>query len=285
MVEKLKQKNMSGEKGYLDLLKDILENGEKRGDRTNVGTISKFGAQLRFDLSQGFPLLTTKKVFFRGIKEELLWFLNGSTDAKLLSDKGIHIWDSNGTREFLDAKGLTEHPEGYLGPVYGHQWRNWGGDQLLKAIELIKTNPQSRRIIVSAWNVDDIPNMALPPCHILFQFYVSMKHNTLSCHLYQRSADMALGVPFNIASYALLTHMVARATNLGVGDLVMSLGDAHIYQNHVEGVKEQLERTPKDFPKLVLRPNIGVMPWEYTSDDIQIENYKYDPKIKFKMAV
>lgn len=226
--------------------------GKKRADRTNVGTISIFGAQMRYNLRGQFPLLTTKRVFWRAVVEELLWFIQGKTDAKLLQAKNVHIWDGNSTREFLDKSGFTDRAEGDLGPVYGFQWRHFGAeyktcndnydnqgiDQLNDVINKIKTNPNDRRIIMSAWNPIDLPKMALPPCHCFVQFYVA--DNELSCHLYQRSADMGLGVPFNIASYALLTYLIAHVTDLKPGDFVHTLGDTHVYLNHVEPLKEQV---------------------------------------------
>ena len=230
---------------YLDLLEYVLEKGNERGDRTGTGTKSVFGWQMRFDLQQGFPVLTTKKLHLRSIIHELLWFIQGDTNIKYLRENGVNIWD-----EWADA-------QGDLGPVYGQQWRRWKTpeegriiDQLADVIEAIRTNPESRRLIVSAWNPSDIPNMALPPCHCLFQFYVS--DGKLSCQLYQRSADIFLGVPFNIASYALLTHMIANVTGLKVGDFVHSLGDAHLYSNHMEQARLQLGRKPGPLPQLEL---------------------------------
>lgn len=284
------------EVAYLELLKDILDNGELRGDRTKIGTRALFGTQLKFDLGYGFPLLTTKKVFFRAVFEELIWFLNGNTNSMKLSEKGIHIWDDNGTREFLDGRNLTEYPEGELGPIYGFQWRHWGSeysttsdnhvggiDQLLRVIDQIQNDSNSRRIIMSSWNVSDLDKMALPPCHILVQFQVTTDKR-LNCSVYQRSADMGLGVPFNIASYALLTHFIAHTTNLSVGTLTMSFGDTHIYLNHIEGLKRQLERHPREFPTLELSDQ-EKMPWEWTFEDIAIKNYNPYESIKLKMAV
>ncbi len=223
-------------KQYLDLMRQIREHGVARDDRTGTGTLSVFGHQMRFDLSEGFPLVTTKKVFLKGIIHELLWFVAGSTNVQYLQDNGVHIWD-----DWADE-------QGDLGPVYGSQWRSWPApdgstiDQIGKVIEQIKTNPNSRRLIVSAWNVAEVEKMALPPCHMLFQFYVA--NGRLSCQLYQRSADVFLGVPFNIASYALLTMMIAQVTGLKAGDFVHTLGDAHLYMNHLEQADEQLSRTP-----------------------------------------
>lgn len=230
--------------------------GKERIDRTNVGTLSIFGAQMRFDLRDNiFPLLTTKRVFWRGVVEELLWFVKGSTNAKELQAKNVHIWDANSSREFLDQCGFTDRKEGDLGPVYGFQWRHFGADyktcdesyegqgidQLNEVIKRIRTNPSDRRIIMSAWNVVDLPKMVLPPCHCFVQFYVA--DNELSCQLYQRSADMGLGVPFNIASYALLTYMIAHVTGLKPGDFIHTLGDAHVYKNHIEPLKEQVRNS------------------------------------------
>ncbi|EKD93359.1 MAG: hypothetical protein ACD_28C00163G0010 [uncultured bacterium] len=259
---------------YLDLVREVLEKGEKKEDRTGVGTISIFGAQRKYDLREGFPLLTTKKVLFKGILRELLWFLKGSTNINDDLTQHTPIWDA-----WADKKGE-------LGPIYGYQWRNWptaaGGhiDQIQQVIDTIKTNPDSRRIIVSAWNVADVPRMALPPCHLLFQFYVI--NGRLDCQLYQRSADIALGVPFNIASYAAIMHMVAKECELIPGIFTHTLGDAHIYLNHVEGLKEQLKRTPKSLPTLKMAKKPF---WELKFEDFEIENYQHDPFIKFEVAV
>jgi dihydrofolate reductase/thymidylate synthase len=285
-----------GEYAYLDLVRRILSNGSPQIDRTKVGTISLFGAQMRFDLRCGFPLLTTKRIFWKAVKTELLWFISGCTDAKKLSQSGVHIWDENGSRAFLDKRGLTEYPEGQLGPVYGFQWRHYGAeytrsdtdykgqgvDQLAECIRLIKTEPNSRRIIMSAWNPLDIPKMALPPCHILCQFYVA--GDVLSCQLYQRSADMGLGVPFNIASYALLTHLVAHVCNLKVGDFVHSIGDCHVYTTHKTALIEQISRTPFPFPKLVLNPLVKNVD-DFKLEDITLENYQCHDAIKMEMAL
>ena len=260
---------------YLDLLKNVFDNGIIKTDRTGVGTKSLFGWQMRFDLSKGFPLLTTKKLHIKSIVHELLWFVKGDTNIKYLNNNNVYIWD-----EWADDNGN-------LGPVYGKQWRSWENngveiDQLKNAIELIKNDPSSRRIIVSSWNPADVSKMALPPCHCLFQFNVI--DNKLSCQLYQRSADIFLGVPFNIASYALLTHMIADLTNLNVGFFVHTLGDAHLYLNHQDQAKEQLTRKPKDLPKLVIskkRKNID----EFEFDDFTFENYTPDPHIKAPIAV
>ena len=260
---------------YLDLLKNVYDNGIVKKDRTGVGTKSIFGWQMRFDLSKGFPLLTTKKLHIKSIIHELLWFVKGDTNIKYLNDNDVHIWD-----DWADDKGN-------LGPVYGKQWRSWENngvqiDQLKNAIKLIKNDPSSRRIIVSSWNPVDVSKMALPPCHCLFQFNVI--DNKLSCQLYQRSADIFLGVPFNIASYALLTHMIADLTNLNVGFFVHTLGDAHLYLNHQDQAKEQLARKPKGLPVLVInnkRKNIE----EFEFDDFTFQNYTPDPHIKAPIAV
>ncbi|MEK4907916.1 thymidylate synthase [Niallia sp. FSL M8-0099] len=261
---------------YLDLCEHILTNGVKKEDRTGTGTISTFGYQIRFDLSEGFPLITTKKLHLRSIIHELLWFLNGDTNVKYLQDNNVRIWN-----EWADEKGD-------LGPVYGHQWRSWTTregntiDQISELIHAIKTNPDSRRLIVSAWNVGDIEKMALPPCHCLFQFYVA--EGKLSCQLYQRSADVFLGVPFNIASYALLTHMIAQVCDLEVGEFVHSFGDVHIYTNHIEQVKLQLTRDPKPLPQLKINPNVKDI-FSFEFDDFEIINYEAHPHIKGAVSV
>jgi thymidylate synthase len=263
-------------KQYLDLLRHVLEHGSQKADRTGTGTRSVFGWQMRFDLADGFPLLTTKKVHLRSIVHELLWFLKGETNIAYLKANKVSIWD-----EWADA-------DGELGPVYGKQWRDWRGpdgagiDQMRWVVEEIKRNPDSRRLIVSAWNVADLPKMALMPCHTLFQFYVA--DGKLSCQLYQRSGDIFLGVPFNIASYALLTHMVAQACGLGVGDFVHTLGDAHLYLNHFEQAREQLSRTPRALPTLRLNPAITDL-FAFTYDDIAIDGYEPLPAIKAPVAV
>ena len=273
-------------KQYLDLLEDIRDNGAGKDDRTGTGTRSIFGRQLRFDLSQGFPLLTTKKVFLKGIIHELLWLLSGDTNIKYLKDNGVNIWN-----EWADENGD-------LGPVYGAQWRNWAGegiDQISIAINEIKTNPTNRRIIVSAWNPSVLPDTtksfsenvangkaALPPCHAWFQFYVS--EGKLSCQLYQRSADVFLGVPFNIASYALLTMMVAQVCDLKVGDFVHTFGDVHIYNNHVDQVNEQLSRTPKDLPEMKLNPEIKDI-FKFKYEDFELVGYNPDSAIKAPVSI
>lgn len=263
-------------KQYLDLLDHVLAKGVKKSDRTGTGTISVFGYQMRFDLAKGFPLLTTKKLHTKSILHELLWFLKGSTNTQYLIDNGVTIWD-----EWADANGN-------LGPVYGFQWRSWpaaGGehiDQIKNVIEGIIADPHSRRHIVSAWNVGEIENMALPPCHILFQFYIA--DGKLSCQMYQRSADIFLGVPFNIASYAFLVYMVAQVTNLKPGDLIITLGDAHIYLNHVEQVILQLTREPLPLPKLKLNPEVKSI-FDYKFEDFTLENYNPHPHIKGEISV
>ena len=263
-------------KQYLDALKYILENGKDRDDRTGVGTRGVFGYQMRFDLSKGFPLVTTKKLHIRSIVYELLWFLSGDTNIRYLNDNGVSIWN-----EWADNNGD-------LGPVYGKQWRSWSSpnnetiDQISKLLVNIRKNPDSRRHIISAWNVSDVEHMALPPCHCLFQFYVS--NNKLSCHLYQRSADVFLGVPFNIASYALLTHMIAHVSNLKVGDFVHTFGDAHIYTNHIEQVKMQLQRKPMSLPKIELNNSVNNL-FDFQYEDIKIIDYEPHPHIKAKVAV
>lgn len=264
------------EQQYLDLLQHILDKGTPKTDRTGTGTLSVFGYQMRFDLQQGFPLLTTKKLHTKSIVRELLWFLSGDTNIKYLKDNGVSIWD-----EWADENGE-------LGPVYGSQWRAWKNekgeeiDQITQVIEQIKTNPDSRRLIVSAWNVAEINKMKLPPCHAFFQFYVA--NNRLSCQLYQRSSDVFLGVPFNIASYALLTYMVAQVCNLEVGDFVWTSGDTHLYSNHLEQTKLQLSRTPKGFPQLKLNSSIQNI-FDFKYEDIKIENYNPHPAIKAAVAV
>lgn len=252
---------------------------------------------MRFSLRDNvFPLLTTKRVFFRGIAEELLWFIRGCTDAKELQAKNVHIWDGNSTREFLDKAGFTDREEGDLGPVYGFQWRHFGAeyrtchddytgqgvDQLQEVISTLKTRPYDRRIIMSAWNVVDIPKMALPPCHCLVQFYVA--NGELSCQLYQRSADVGLGVPFNIASYALLTHMIAHVTGLKPGEFIHTTGDTHVYRNHVEPLKEQLTREPRPFPKLEIKRKVESID-DFKFEDFDVKDYNPHPSIKMEMAV
>ena len=263
-------------KQYLDLLSHILENGNEKTDRTGTGTKSVFGYQMRFDLQKGFPLLTTKKLHTRSIFYELLWFLKGDTNIKYLHDNKVTIWD-----EWADENGD-------LGPVYGKQWRAWQGvdgkitDQISQLIHQIKNTPDSRRMLVSAWNVGEVEQMALPPCHIVFQFYVA--NNKLSCQLYQRSADVFLGVPFNIASYALLTEMIAQVCGLKAGEFIHTLGDAHLYLNHLDQARLQLSRMPYELPKLVLNPEVKDI-FDFKYEDIKIENYVSHSHIKAEVAV
>lgn len=261
---------------YHDLLRHILASGTSKSDRTGTGTLSVFGYQMRFDLDAGFPLLTTKKLHLKSIIHELLWFISGDTNVRYLKENGVSIWD-----EWADA-------EGNLGPVYGHQWRHWpdgkGGeiDQLSNLVDQIRKNPDSRRLIVSAWNVADIERMALPPCHALFQFYVA--NGRLSCQLYQRSADVFLGVPFNIASYALLTMMIAQVTDLKPGEFVHTLGDAHLYSNHLEQARLQLTRDPRPLPQMMINPTVRSL-FDFRYEDFTLVNYDPHPSIKAPIAV
>lgn len=261
---------------YLDLMCLVRDTGTRKEDRTGTGTVSIFGHQMRFDLSKGFPLVTTKKLHLKSIIHELLWFLDGDTNVKYLQDNGVRIWN-----EWADENGD-------LGPVYGGQWRSWRGangetiDQITDLINQIKTSPDSRRLIVSAWNVADVPHMALPPCHCLFQFYVA--DGKLSCQLYQRSADIFLGVPFNIASYALLTMMIAQVCDLGVGDFVHTLGDAHLYTNHLEQVELQLSRETRPLPTMQINPNVKSI-FDFKFDDFELVGYDPHPHIAGKVAV
>ena len=261
---------------YLTLLRHVLETGHRKSDRTGTGTLSLFGYQMRFDLSEGFPLLTTKKLHTRSIVHELLWVLKGETNVRYLRENKVTIWD-----EWADENGE-------LGPVYGKQWRSWQGadgktyDQIRSVVDQIRKNPDSRRLIVSAWNVADVSKMALPPCHCLFQFYVA--DGKLSCQLYQRSADVFLGVPFNIASYALLTHMMAQVCDLEVGDFVHTFGDVHLYSNHIEQAHEQLSRTPRQLPRLQLNPQVKDL-FSFRYEDIEIVGYDPHPPIKAPVAV
>ncbi|MBR4952008.1 MAG: thymidylate synthase [Alistipes sp.] len=295
-------------KQYLDLLSTILKDGVVRGDRTGTGTKGIFGYQMRFNLAEGFPLLTTKKVFMKGVIHELLWFLRGDTNIKYLVDNGVHIWDSDAFRyynelcvkhgvlpvdldTFLSAAGVESPIEGYrfgdLNHVYGYQWRSWPKangeviDQIARVVETLKTNPTSRRMIVSAWNVADVEHMALPPCHTMFQFFVA--EGKLSCQLYQRSADTFLGVPFNIASYALLTMMIAKECGLEPGDFVHTLGDAHLYLNHLEQAHEQLGREPRTLPRMVLNPDVKSI-FDYKYEDFTLEGYDPHPAIKAPLS-
>lgn len=263
-------------KQYLDLMQHVLDNGVRKEDRTGTGTLSVFGHQMRFDLAEGFPAITTKKLHLRSIIHELLWFLQGDTNIRYLKDNGVSIWN-----EWADENGE-------LGPVYGSQWRSWPAadgrkiDQISQVIEQIKNNPDSRRIIVSAWNVGEIDNMALPPCHAFFQFYVA--EGRLSCQLYQRSADIFLGVPFNIASYALLTLMMAQVTGLQPGDFVHTLGDAHLYSNHLEQTRTQLQREPRKLPTMKINPEVKDL-FSFTFEDFELVDYDPHPHIKAPVAV
>jgi thymidylate synthase len=282
---------------YLDLVKQVLDHGVHKNDRTGTGTISCFGTSMRFTLRNNvIPLLTTKRTFWRGVVEELLWFIRGDTNAKNLQKKNIHIWDGNSSREFLDKLHLTDREEGDLGPVYGFQWRHFGAeyktmhddytgkgiDQLEKLIHTIKNNPNDRRMILSAWNPAAFHLMVLPPCHMFAQFYVA--NGQLSCQMYQRSADMGLGVPFNIASYSLLTHLLAHCTGLETGEFIHIMGDCHIYSNHVDALREQLSRKPKEFPTLKINTkNTNIDQFQFS--DFELCNYKPHKTIKMKMAV
>lgn len=297
-------------KQYLDLLDKIMREGVVKGDRTGTGTRSIFGHQMRFDLEEGFPLLTTKRVFLKGVIRELLWFLAGDTNIKYLADNGVHIWDNDAYRYYNElcvrhgvlpvteeaflaaAREGTDSPiDGYafgdLNHVYGYQWRSWprpdggGIDQIRQVVDTIKRNPDSRRIIVSAWNVAEVEDMALPPCHVLFQFYVA--EGRLSCQLYQRSADTFLGVPFNIASYALLTMMIAQECGLRAGEFVHTLGDTHLYLNHLEQAREQLSRTPRPLPRMRLNPDVKSV-FDFRYDDFTLEGYDPWPAIKAPMS-
>ncbi|HJM54994.1 MAG TPA: thymidylate synthase [Poseidonia sp.] len=263
-------------KAYLDLMRHILEHGVEKGDRTGTGTKSVFGYQMRFDLSEGFPMVTTKKLHLPSIVHELLWFIKGDTNVKYLQENGVRIWN-----EWADENGD-------LGPVYGKQWRKWEGkdgriiDQLQQAIDTIKTNPNSRRIIVSAWNVGELDEMALMPCHAFFQFHVAQ--GKLNCQLYQRSADVFLGVPFNIASYALLTHMMAQVCGLDAGTFVHTLGDAHLYNNHLEQAAQQITREPMKLPKIKLNPNVASID-DFTYEDMEVIDYQHHPHIKAPISI
>lgn len=261
---------------YLELIDDVLSNGSRKGDRTGTGTLSVFGRQMRFSLSQGFPLLTTKKLHYPSIIHELIWFISGNTNIEYLKANGVSIWDA-----WADENGD-------LGPVYGQQWRSWSDgndrkiDQLLNVIDLIKSDPNSRRLLVNAWNPGEVETMALPPCHFVYQFYVA--DNRLSCHFNMRSVDVFLGLPFNIASYALLTHLVAQQTGLQVGELIWSGGDVHLYSNHIEQAKEQLKRMPTDLPKLIIKSSPASIS-DYLFKDIEIQDYQPLPHIAAKVAV
>jgi len=311
LIQRNRQVKKHEEYQYLHLLEDIMENGSDSDDRTGVGTRKIFGTQLKFSLRDSFPILTTKRTYWKGIVEELLWFIRGDTNANHLKEKGVHIWDGNTTREFLDKQGL-EYPEGFIGPGYGWQWRNWNGcyyggsktmkelrgpyeignnpmyntgiDQLSEALDKIKNKPDDRRILVSAWNPSQVPEMALPPCHLLFQFQVS--NGELHCQWYQRSNDFFLGCPFNISSYALLTCLFAKAAGLTPGTLTMAAGDTHIYKNHFDQVKEQLSREPYPFPQLEI-PDIKTIQdiENLTFDDCKLVGYQSHKAIKAPMAV
>uniref|UniRef100_A0A0N5AKV1 Thymidylate synthase n=1 Tax=Syphacia muris TaxID=451379 RepID=A0A0N5AKV1_9BILA len=285
------------EEQYLQQLSYVMENGEKVIDRTGVGTLSIFGQYATYSLRNGvIPLLTTKRVYWKGVVEELLWFIRGETNSKTLSAKNVKIWDANGSRQFLDKLGFTDRPEGDLGPIYGFQWRHWGAqycgvdgdykgkgiDQLNEVIRLIKEQPHSRRIILSSWNVQDLDQMALPPCHTLAQFAV--RGGELHCQLYQRSGDMGLGVPFNLASYGLLTHMIAHVCGLKAGTLHHVLGDAHIYLNHRDALKEQMKRKPRRFPTIRFEGNLKTID-DFTYESIILEGYNPHPTIKMQMAL
>lgn len=305
LIQLMTNAENKAEQAYLDLCKRIIDEGEFRPDRTGTGTKSIFAPpQLRFDLSNdSFPLLTTKRVFLKGIIHELLWFVAACTDAKKLSEKGVRIWEGNGSREFLDKVGLVNNREGDLGPVYGFQWRHFGAeyktceddytgqgvDQLQEVIKRLKTNPYDRRIIMSAWNPKDFPKMALPPCHVFCQFYVSFPENSkpkLSCLLYQRSCDIGLGVPFNIASYALLTRMIAHVVDMDCGEFIHTMGDAHVYLNHIDALKTQIERTPTEFPKLQIKADR--LAEIKTIDDFKFEDFEiigYKPQKSIEMAM
>lgn len=283
---------------YLDLIERILKNGTIiKEDRTKIGTISLFGEQLKFNLTNSFPLLTTKKVYWKGVVEELLWFISGSTDAKVLASKGVNIWNGHSSREYLDSLGFTDRPEGDIGAGYSFQWRHWGAkyidcntdytnqgiDQLDNIIKTIRTNPSSRRIVLSSWNVADLKDMNLPPCHLLVQFRVA--DGKLDCMMTQRSADIGLGMPFNIASYSLLTYMIAHLTKLTPGVFTYSIGDSHIYTNHVSALREQVMRVPIKPPKLTIRDNNQQSIDDFVAEDFILTDYNCHPPLHMKMAV
>jgi len=285
------------EEEYLNLIRKILREGDKRGDRTGVGTISLFGCRMEFDISERLPVLTTKKVLWDKVIGELLWIISGSTRVEDLHAMNIHFWDANCSREFLDRRGLKDYREGDLGPVYGFQWRHWGAeykgcdadytgkgtDQLQDVVNLLKQDPNSRRILLNAWNAGNLSEMCLPPCHMMAQFYVR-EGIYLDCQMYQRSGDMFLGVPFNIMSYSVLTYMLAHVANLKPGKFIHVLGDAHVYQNHVEAVEKQLNRTPRPFPTLQIKRNVSSID-EFSLDDFELSNYNPAPFIRAPMAV
>jgi thymidylate synthase len=285
------------ESQYINLIKHILENGISKDDRTGIGTLSIFSYNMTFNLRESFPLLTTKKVYWKGVVEELLWFISGSTNSNILKEKGVKIWEGNSSREFLDSRGLSHYDQGDIGAGYGFQWRHFGAkytnmydsyhgqgiDQLKDVIYKIKNTPNDRRIIMSAWNPTDLNKMALPPCHIFVQFWVDSNKKELHSQMYQRSCDVGLGVPFNIASYSLLTCIIAKLCDLTPGDFHYCMGDTHIYKNHIDAMKLQITREPYDFPKIKIK-NITDID-NITSDDIQLIDYKYYENIKMNMAV
>ena len=282
---------------YINLIKHILENGISKDDRTGIGTLSIFSYNMTFNLRESFPLLTTKKVYWKGVVEELLWFISGSTDSNVLKEKGVKIWEGNSSREFLDSRGLSHYDQGDIGAGYGFQWRHFGAkytnmydsyegqgvDQLKDVIYKIKNTPDDRRIIMSAWNPTDLDKMALPPCHIFVQFWVDTNKKELHSQMYQRSCDVGLGVPFNIASYALLTCIIAKLCDLTPGDFHYCMGDTHIYKNHIDAMKLQITRDPYDFPKINIKDITDIDNIKF--DDIELINYKYYENIKMNMAV
>lgn len=282
---------------YINLIKHILENGISKDDRTGIGTLSIFGYNMKFNLRESFPLLTTKKVYWKGVVEELLWFISGSTDSNILKEKGVKIWEGNSSREFLDSRGLSHYDQGDIGAGYGFQWRHFGAkytnmydsyegkgiDQLQDVIYKIKNTPDDRRIIMSAWNPADLDKMALPPCHIFVQFWVDTNKKELHSQMYQRSCDVGLGVPFNIASYALLTCIIAKLCDLTPGDFHYCMGDTHIYKNHIDAMKLQITRDPYDFPKINIKDITDIDNIKF--NDIELIDYKYYENIKMNMAV
>ena len=285
------------ESQYINLIKHILENGISKDDRTGIGTLSIFSYNMTFNLRESFPLLTTKKVYWKGVVEELLWFISGSTDSNVLKEKGVRIWEGNSSREFLDSRGLSHYDQGDIGAGYGFQWRHFGAkytnmydsyegkgiDQLKDVIYKIKNTPDDRRIIMSAWNPTDLDKMALPPCHIFVQFWVDSNKKELHSQMYQRSCDVGLGVPFNIASYALLTCIIAKLCDLTPGDFHYCMGDTHIYKNHIDAMKLQITRDPYDFPKINIKDITDIDNIKF--DDIELIDYKYYENIKMNMAV
>ncbi len=285
------------ESQYINLIKHILENGISKDDRTGIGTLSIFSYNMTFNLRKSFPLLTTKKVYWKGVVEELLWFISGSTDSNILKEKGVKIWEGNSSREFLDSRGLSHYDQGDIGAGYGFQWRHFGAkytnmydsyegqgiDQLKDVIYKIKNTPNDRRIIMSSWNPTDLDKMALPPCHIFVQFWVDIDKKELHSQMYQRSCDVGLGVPFNIASYSLLTCIIAKLCDLTPGDFHYCMGDTHIYKNHIDAMKLQITREPYDFPKINIKDITDID--NITSDDIELIDYKYYENIKMQMAV